>query len=44
MTIDMHAHWFPETLADAFRKRTSKPMIHTKEDGKTMSRLFATIR
>ena len=34
MTIDMHAHWFPETLADAFRKRTSKPMIHTKEDGK----------
>jgi predicted TIM-barrel fold metal-dependent hydrolase len=34
MTIDMHAHWFPETLADAFRKRTSKPMIFTKEDGK----------
>jgi predicted TIM-barrel fold metal-dependent hydrolase len=34
MTIDMHAHWFPETLADAFRKRTSKPMIYTKEDGK----------
>jgi uncharacterized protein len=34
MTIDMHAHWFPETLADAFRKRTSKPMIYTKEEGK----------
>jgi len=34
MTIDMHAHWFPETLADAFRKRTSKPMIFTKDDGK----------
>jgi predicted TIM-barrel fold metal-dependent hydrolase len=34
MTIDMHAHWFPETLADAFRKRTSKPMIYTKDDGK----------
>jgi predicted TIM-barrel fold metal-dependent hydrolase len=34
MTIDMHAHWFPETLADAFRKRTSKPRIYTKEDGK----------
>jgi predicted TIM-barrel fold metal-dependent hydrolase len=34
MTIDMHAHWFPETLADAFRKRTSKPMIYTKPDGK----------
>jgi predicted TIM-barrel fold metal-dependent hydrolase len=34
MTIDMHAHWFPETLADAFRKRTNKPMIFTKEDGK----------
>jgi predicted TIM-barrel fold metal-dependent hydrolase len=33
MTIDMHAHWFPDTLADAFRKRASKPMIFTK-DGK----------
>jgi hypothetical protein len=36
MTIDMHAHWFPETLADAFRKRTSKPMIYTKDDGKSV--------
>ncbi len=33
MTIDMHSHWFPEKLADAFRQRTSKPMIHTKADG-----------
>jgi hypothetical protein len=44
MTIDMHAHWFPETLADAFRKRTSKPMIFTKDDGKSISRFFITIR
>ena len=34
MTIDMHAHWFPDALADAFRKRTTKPMIFTKDDGK----------
>ena len=33
MTIDMHSHWFPEKLADAFRQRKSKPMIHTKADG-----------
>ena len=35
MTIDMHAHWFPDALADAFRKRTTKPMIYTKDDGKS---------
>ncbi|MGZ3408834.1 MAG: amidohydrolase family protein [Xanthobacteraceae bacterium] len=33
MTIDMHSHWFPEKLADAFRQRKTKPMIHTKADG-----------
>jgi predicted TIM-barrel fold metal-dependent hydrolase len=33
MTIDMHSHWFPEKLTDAFRQRKSKPMIHTKADG-----------
>ena len=33
MTIDMHSHWFPAMLADAFRQRKSKPMIHTKGDG-----------
>jgi len=33
MTIDMHSHWFPEKLADAFRLRKTKPMIHTKADG-----------
>ena len=33
MTIDMHSHWFPAKLADAFRQRKTKPMIHTKEDG-----------
>jgi predicted TIM-barrel fold metal-dependent hydrolase len=31
--IDLHSHWFPVKLADAFRKRTVKPMIHTKADG-----------
>ena len=34
MTIDMHAHWFPGALADAFRQRTTKPMIFRKDDGK----------
>src|SRR5262245_18484055 len=34
MTIDMHAHWFPDDLADAFRKRTVKPKVYTKDDGK----------
>ena len=34
MTIDMHAHWFPDALADAFRKRTTKPRIFSKDDGK----------
>jgi predicted TIM-barrel fold metal-dependent hydrolase len=34
MIIDMHAHWFPDALADAFRKRTVKPMVYTKDDGK----------
>jgi predicted TIM-barrel fold metal-dependent hydrolase len=33
MAIDLHSHWFPAKLADAFRQRKSKPMIHTKEDG-----------
>jgi predicted TIM-barrel fold metal-dependent hydrolase len=33
MTIDLHSHWFPEKLADAFRQRKVKPMIHTKSDG-----------
>jgi predicted TIM-barrel fold metal-dependent hydrolase len=33
MTIDMHSHWFSEKLADAFRHRKTKPMIHTKDDG-----------
>ena len=29
----MHSHWFSAALADAFRQRKSKPMIHTKPDG-----------
>jgi predicted TIM-barrel fold metal-dependent hydrolase len=33
MTIDMHSHWFPAKLADAFRQRKTRPMIHTKADG-----------
>lgn len=33
MAIDLHSHWFPAKLADAFRQRSVKPMIHTKADG-----------
>ena len=33
MTIDMHAHWFPDALAGAFRTRTVRPMIYRKDDG-----------
>jgi len=34
MTIDMHAHWFPQALADALRLRSSRPRIYKKEDGR----------
>jgi predicted TIM-barrel fold metal-dependent hydrolase len=34
MTIDMHAHWFPEALADAFRQRSVRPRIYRHEDGR----------
>ncbi len=33
MTIDMHSHWRPAFLADAFRARTSPPMIEKTEKG-----------
>lgn len=33
MTIDMHAHWRPAFLADAFRARTTPPMIEKTEKG-----------
>ena len=32
--IDMHAHWLPEALVEAMRKRTSKPMVRRGADGK----------
>src|SRR5262245_19307885 len=41
MTIDMHAHWFPEALADAFRKRTVKPMVYTKDGTEYLESTFA---
>ena len=41
MTIDMHSHWFPEKLADAFRQRKSKPMIHTKDGVEFMESMFS---
>jgi len=41
MTIDMHSHWFPAALADAFRKRTAKPMIHTKSGVEYMESMFS---
>ncbi len=36
MTIDMHAHWRPAFLADAFRARTTPPMIEKTEKGTEM--------
>src|SRR5262245_57420313 len=33
MTIDLHAHWFPDALAGAFRTRTVRPMLYRKDDG-----------
>ena len=33
MTIDMHAHWNPPALIQAFRERTAPPLIETNEDG-----------
>lgn len=33
MTIDMHAHWSPPELIDAFRARTEPPHIVTGDDG-----------
>lgn len=31
MTIDMHAHWMPEMLVDALRKRAQAPRIEMRE-------------
>ena len=33
MTIDMHAHWSPPELREAFRARRSPPHIVTNDDG-----------
>lgn len=33
MSIDMHAHWIPETLADALRARSELPYIRNGDDG-----------
>jgi predicted TIM-barrel fold metal-dependent hydrolase len=34
MTIDMHAHWVPEALCAALRRRTVPPMIAKGDDGR----------
>jgi predicted TIM-barrel fold metal-dependent hydrolase len=36
MTIDMHAHWRPAFLADAFRARKTPPMVEKTEKGTEM--------
>ncbi|MEX2454352.1 MAG: amidohydrolase family protein [Rhodospirillaceae bacterium] len=36
MTIDMHSHWSPPELADAFRARPVPPHIVTGDDGTEM--------
>ena len=36
MTIDMHAHWRPQVLADAMRKRTTPPRIVTSPKGQEL--------
>src|SRR5262245_64560090 len=41
MTIDMHAHWFPDALADAFRKRTVKPRVYAKDGMEYLESTFA---
>lgn len=33
MTIDMHAHWSPQELLEAFRARTTPPHVVTGDDG-----------
>ena len=38
MIIDMHAHWRPQALADAMRKRSSPPLIETNAEGKEVYR------
>lgn len=38
MTIDMHAHWRPQSLIDALRARDKPPFIETDENGVEMLR------
>lgn len=33
MAIDMHSHWYPETLVEAFRARTALPYVKPGDDG-----------
>ncbi len=33
MPIDMHAHWIPESLAEALRSRAELPFIRANDDG-----------
>ena len=34
MIVDMHAHWFPESLCDGLRARDAVPRITRKDDGR----------
>ncbi len=34
MSIDLHAHWIPDVLADALRSRITPPMIRRGDDGR----------
>ena len=38
MIIDMHAHWRPQALAEALKKRTKPPLIETNAEGKEVYR------
>ena len=40
MTIDMHAHWRPAFLAEAFRARKTPPMIEKTEKGTEVLNAF----
>src|SRR6185295_1305328 len=34
MPIDMHVHWFPDTLVEALRARTTYPYVDRGDDGR----------
>jgi predicted TIM-barrel fold metal-dependent hydrolase len=34
MAIDMHSHWYPQSLVDALQARTSLPYVRSGDDGR----------